>query len=526
MHFRPYHAEFSLGDPRVREDLLGIIPRNKCVKVSSSSTDAQSRRVASAPAASPPRGAAGLDGPLRQQYPKRVSFTSEERVLTEHPSLSGDNESEDGDVKKESEQSVAEILRQMSQAPGGSENSSAAAAASFAGPEKVAFANAAAAKVVASMKALGSAEQEAALTLAGKRNIPTSFHNAESGEASTKRVRWMPPSAPQDSSARFFHRMPRRSSANSTSWALASAPVVPVLKPVPGLKSYDVLIGRDFISHFNLGNRRLLVLALANAKAYASGEPEDQEDIVESLYNAIESAGGRFVQMEGQTSGYEATSEEDAKEAIAKVLFHQEKHRLAGKDIISMFQRKCASMWGGNVAEDDDDDEEDEDKKPAATVREVDDESVSDDSYNPSNWRKTIKKFEPMTPLGHDFQPGPFDVICSRGSAPRKHPGNIWFVSLVEQNCERYISAEGKMAKSVIVSEILDIVRKNSPGGGFIKMDEDNRWCETGDHLAREKIGQCFRDRLHTRYSSSSRAKLEKRRNNRPSKPTVMFPKD
>lgn len=32
-------------------------------------------------------------------------------------------------------------------------------------------------------------------------------------------------------------------------------------------------------------------------------------------------------------------------------------------------------------------------------------------------------------------------------------------------------------------------------------------WYETGDHLAREKVGQCLRDMLSSQYRSSSKAK-------------------
>lgn len=32
-------------------------------------------------------------------------------------------------------------------------------------------------------------------------------------------------------------------------------------------------------------------------------------------------------------------------------------------------------------------------------------------------------------------------------------------------------------------------------------------WYEAGDHLAREKVGQCLRDMLHSKYRSSTKAK-------------------
>jgi len=332
------------------------------------------------------------------------------------------------------------------------------------------------------------------------------------------------PGASATTAARFFHNMPQGiTAAKAMSMALNQhqLPTVPVLKPIPGLEAYDVLIGRDFISHFNLGNRRLLVLAYAHLDKFvatAAARPEGQQVIIESLYNTIRSAGGRFVEMFGQRGGFEEMSSLAAKLALASVLRKQAEHHQFGKDLIRMFQRDCASIWG-SVQEDHvhaaaHADEGEHQPSPVDESYDSVDEDTSDDDKE-RTYRKTVKKFEPMTPLAIDFEPGPHDVICSRGSLPKKHPGNIWFVSLVEQNCERYIQAEGKMAKSIIVSEILDVVRKNSPGGGFVKMDDDGRWCETGDHLAREKIGQCFRDRLHTRYSSSSKAKLEKRRSNK-----------
>lgn len=513
MHFRPYDAELSLGGLKVREDLIGIIRHEASARLPSSE-DATSKLSTtlplpkvSAPQEVGPDSVHG-DAPI-QQYPKRVSFTSDERLL-DSAALSDDNESEEDDGN-ESAESVAEILRQMSQAP--------STASSSNGMGRSAFANAAVAKAMASMSAMDSAEQEAALALAGKRRIPTSFNGGDSSEPSTKKVRWLPESSvSQETAARFFHRMPRRASGKSAPApsTRASLPVIPVLKPVPGLKSYDVIIGHAFISHFNLGNRRLLVLAMAHAgRGFSSAKPEDQEAIVDSLYDAIQSAGGRFVQMLGRSNCYEDVPAKPAKEAIVKVLMEQEKQLSAGTDLLNMFQRKYSYVWGGSIVNREDDESEDEemDKKPAAVTNDAEDDD-SEELSGPTAWRKSIRKFEPMTPLGPDYQPGPFDVICSRGSVPRKHAGNQWFISLVEQNCERYVQASGKMAKSLIVSEILDIVRSN---GGFVKQDEDQQWCETGDHLAREKIGQAFRDRLHTNYSSSSKAKLEKRKSNKSS---------
>ena len=77
---------------------------------------------------------------------------------------------------------------------------------------------------------------------------------------------------------------------------------------------------------------------------------------------------------------------------------------------------------------------------------------------------------------------------------------------------ERYNAATTKQEKSRIVSDIVDTIRQASPDGGFVKLDPlTGSWREVGDHLAREKVGQTLRDSLHTKYSSSTKAKKERR---------------
>ena len=66
--------------------------------------------------------------------------------------------------------------------------------------------------------------------------------------------------------------------------------------------------------------------------------------------------------------------------------------------------------------------------------------------------------------------------------------------------------------KTAIVTDVVRLVRSQSPGGGFVKFDKDRQqWFEVGDHAARERVGQAFRDLLHDRYESSSASKRLKR---------------
>ncbi len=492
-----------MGSWRTRDDFLGLRPDNHD-PLSLPLSGARSTQIASLSNHSQRANIEREAGAPQRLYPKRVSLTAEDGAsLASHTSSSegGTATPEEGPGDATSPLRVAEILRQMSQAKAPKPLDAPSLKESTTIPVE--------------NKKTASIEREAFR----KRSIPTAFFQGDMMENAqgAKRVRWLPLAnnggAGQPSSARFFHNMPQ-GIATSRSVQVAAhqvLPTVPVLKPIPGLQSYDVLVGRDFISHFNLGNRRLLVLAFTHIDKYFAAQVEEKESIIDSIHFAMLSAGGRFVEMVGQRGGFEDLSSVDAKIAIADVLQKQAEHHRSGMSLIRMFQRDCASIWGCKdmvLAED-------VDAKPSATEDSYDSEDEDSADDKDDHQRKPGKKFEPMTPLASNFEPGPYDVICSRGSLPKKHPGNIWFVGLVEQNCERYIRAEGKMAKSIIVSEILDIVRKNSPAGGFVKMDDDGQWCETGDHLAREKIGQCFRDRLHTRYSSSSKAKLEKRRNSK-----------
>jgi hypothetical protein len=113
-------------------------------------------------------------------------------------------------------------------------------------------------------------------------------------------------------------------------------------------------------------------------------------------------------------------------------------------------------------------------------------------------------------PLGADFQPSLYSVICARGQSSFNHAGNRRFRALTTLYLERYSRATAKAAKSAIVSNIVATVRQ--AGGDFCKI-ENHEWFEVGDHCAREKVSTLLRDLLHTQYRSSGKAKSSNRRN-------------
>ena len=125
--------------------------------------------------------------------------------------------------------------------------------------------------------------------------------------------------------------------------------------------------------------------------------------------------------------------------------------------------------------------------------------------------QSAIKIESERRPLAPDFIPGPYDVICARGKAASSHPGNVRFRQIIQDFKPRYCKAPTKLEKSLLVSDVVEAVRGCSPDGGFVKKF-GNQWCEVGDSVAREKIGQCLRDQLHSKYKSSTKAKKEKRR--------------
>mmetsp|Transcript_5463 Transcript_5463/g.9552 ORF Transcript_5463/g.9552 Transcript_5463/m.9552 type:complete len:498 (-) Transcript_5463:150-1643(-) len=116
--------------------------------------------------------------------------------------------------------------------------------------------------------------------------------------------------------------------------------------------------------------------------------------------------------------------------------------------------------------------------------------------------------------LGEEYQPTDEDVICARGKEAQNHPGNVRFRQMIDLNLGEYRQAHTKKEKTTIVAKIIQNVRSSPPAGLFVRKHDDGKWYETGDDFAREKIGQCFRDRLHTEYRSSSRAKISRRKEN------------
>lgn len=100
--------------------------------------------------------------------------------------------------------------------------------------------------------------------------------------------------------------------------------------------------------------------------------------------------------------------------------------------------------------------------------------------------------------------------FSARGKQAFDHIGNKRFRDLVRLHQENYANAVCKYHKSKIVSHIVNTVHQQSPQGGFVRLIK-GVWYEIGERAAKEKVGQTFRDFLHTKYTSSTKAKARAR---------------
>lgn len=113
--------------------------------------------------------------------------------------------------------------------------------------------------------------------------------------------------------------------------------------------------------------------------------------------------------------------------------------------------------------------------------------------------------------LPEDYEPSPHDVLCGRGRRCYCHSGNVTFRDIVQSKLAKYSAASTKMEKGAIISEVYDEICEQAGIGGFIKKDEQNRWYDVGEFLAREKVSQAFRDALQDKYKSSTASKKKRR---------------
>jgi hypothetical protein len=118
--------------------------------------------------------------------------------------------------------------------------------------------------------------------------------------------------------------------------------------------------------------------------------------------------------------------------------------------------------------------------------------------------------------LPPDFEPGQNSVIIGRTKKCYTSVGNLRLRDICLMHLPAYSKCSKKKDKSQVVSDIMQLIRESCPeGGAFVKKDSSGRWHEVRDVMARERVASIFRDFLHDQYRSSSKSKVEKRREKR-----------
>jgi hypothetical protein len=118
---------------------------------------------------------------------------------------------------------------------------------------------------------------------------------------------------------------------------------------------------------------------------------------------------------------------------------------------------------------------------------------------------------ERMLPGG--FKPSPYSVICGRGRKSSEAFGNRRLTVIASLYVKRYSDATKKEEKSGIVTEIMDVIRSACPDSRHAFVRETNgQWWRVQNLHAREKVGTVLRDCLHSKYKSSTKSKLAKRK--------------
>jgi len=133
----------------------------------------------------------------------------------------------------------------------------------------------------------------------------------------------------------------------------------------------------------------------------------------------------------------------------------------------------------------------------------------------------TTQKFPlsstPSTPTSNASEITPTDstVVIGKGSLPKKAPGNRKLRDMVRDRVQEYASANSKIAKSSIVTDIYFAIEESCRKEGnltpFVRYDR-NGYSKISETLGREKITSTFRDCLSDRYRSSSKNKVARRR--------------
>jgi hypothetical protein len=101
--------------------------------------------------------------------------------------------------------------------------------------------------------------------------------------------------------------------------------------------------------------------------------------------------------------------------------------------------------------------------------------------------------------------PMPLDVVMGNEKFAQTHTGNIRYQCLIDERQERYDSAESRIEKTLIASEIVLIIKED--GGRFwMRKQGVSGWVCMDDWVARSKVATAFRGRRKAAMERAKRA--------------------
>jgi hypothetical protein len=106
------------------------------------------------------------------------------------------------------------------------------------------------------------------------------------------------------------------------------------------------------------------------------------------------------------------------------------------------------------------------------------------------------------------YQPNEIDIVCERGHAFGKHPGNKKFAEATRSNLQRYVEAQTRIDKTGVVAQVAYSLKQD--GARFVKFDnKSKRYHEISEDQAHDKTGHAIRDlMLKFRVQSEKRSKM------------------
>jgi hypothetical protein len=100
--------------------------------------------------------------------------------------------------------------------------------------------------------------------------------------------------------------------------------------------------------------------------------------------------------------------------------------------------------------------------------------------------------------------PMPLDVMMGNEKRAQNHPGNTPYQYLISENQKRYDSADSRIEKTLIASEIVMAVKEY--GGHFwMRKQGVSGWVVMEDWVAREKVATAFRGRRRSAIARASK---------------------